>query len=361
MTVKVDGQRVMSEWVWQTEWTNYATNIDLAGGEHTLEVAFEHDLSNDACDRNLRVDKISLVGDSEPDGSQADSSADGKLYVDPDSKAGAQADKWRSSRPDDAAQMDKVAAQPQARWIGGSNQNVQARTESYVSEAAKAGDIPVLVAYNIPNRDCGQYSSGGAGSAEAYRAWIRSFADGIGSRKAIVVLEPDALAFTRCLSEAQKQERFDLIRDAVTVLKERSNAAIYLDAGTNEDWISIEEMASRLRAAGVSEAQGFSLNVANHYSTQREIAYGNKVSSRIGGKHFVIDTSRNGNGRNGESCNAPGRALGKRPTLNTGQPKVDAHLWIKVPGESDGACYGSSRAGEWLPEYVLRLAQRAAF
>ena len=145
------------------------------------------------------------------------------------------------------------------------------------------------------------------------------------------------------------------------MLEARSNALVYVDAGTNEDWVSAEEMASRLRAAGISEARGFSLNVANHYSTQREIAYGNEVSSRVGGKHFVIDTSRNGNGRNGESCNAPGRALGKPPTLNTEQPKVDAYLWIKVPGESDGACYGSSRAGEWLPEYALDLARRAAF
>ncbi len=364
MTVKVDGQRVMSEWVWQTEWTDYAADVDLPGGEHTLEVAVEHDLNDDACDRNLRVDKISLVRSSESDSLRADTSdpfADGQLYVDPGSKAGAQADEWRSSRPNDAAQMDKIAAQPQARWVGGSNQSVQARTKSHVSEAAKAGSIPVLVAYNIPNRDCGQYSSGGLDSAESYRGWIRSFADGIGDRKAIVILEPDALAFTRCLSEVQEQERFDLIRDAVNVLKERSNALVYIDAGTNEDWISAEEMASRLRAAGISEARGFSLNVANHYSIQREIAYGKEVSSRVGDKHFVIDTSRNGNGRNGESCNAPGRALGKRPTLNTGQTKVDAYLWIKVPGESDGACYGSSRAGEWLPEYALDLARRAAF
>ena len=184
MTVKVDGRRVMSEWVWQTGWTNYTADVDLTGVEHTLEVAFEHDLSNGACDRNLRIDKISLVGGPRPSNSlqvdTSDSLASGKLYVAPDSKADAQADEWRSSRPDDAAQMDKIAAQPQAQWIGGSNQSVRARTESHASEAAKAGGIPVLVAYNIPNRDCGQYSSGGLDSAESYRGWIRAFADGIG-------------------------------------------------------------------------------------------------------------------------------------------------------------------------------------
>ena len=364
MKVALNGRQIMLERIRQTGWTDYAANVDLTAGEHTLEVTFEDDLNNSACDRNLRVDRINLVGEPASNRPQADvfEPFEGEeLYVDPDSKAGAQADEWRFSRPNDAALMDKIAAQPQAKWVGGSAHSIEARTESYVSEATEAGKVPILVAYNIPNRDCGLHSSGGADSAEAYRSWVRSFADGIGSRKAIVILEPDALALTNCLSEDQKRERFDLIRDAVNALKERSDALVYIDAGTNEDWISVEEMASRLRAAGVSEARGFSLNVANHYSTQREIAYGNKVSSRVGDKHFVIDTSRNGNRRDGESCNAPGRALGKRPTLDTGRPRVDAYLWIKIPGESDGACYGSSRAGEWLPEYALGLAERAAF
>jgi endoglucanase len=34
---------------------------------------------------------------------------------------------------------------------------------------------------------------------------------------------------------------------------------------------------------------------------------------------------------------------------------------VKAPGESDGACNGAPASGEWMPEYALGLAQRAAF
>ena len=54
----------------------------------------------------------------------------------------------------------------------------------------------MLVAYNIPNRDCGQYSSGGAEDEDAYRSFVQQMADGIGGTKSVVILEPDALAQT---------------------------------------------------------------------------------------------------------------------------------------------------------------------
>ena len=37
-------------------------------------------------------------------------------------------------------------------------------------------------------------------------------------------------------------------------------------------------------------------------------------------------------------CNAPRRGIGARPTANTGVPLVDAYLWIKTVGHSDGQC-----------------------
>src|SRR6476659_8663777 len=65
--------------------------------------------------------------------------------------------------------------------------------------------------------------------------------------------------------------------------------------------------------------------------------------------HFVMDTSRLGKGswppkavttyKHAQTwCNPPDRGLGARPTTRTGNPLVDAYLWIKVPGESDGQC-----------------------
>lgn len=68
--------------------------------------------------------------------------------------------------------------------------------------------------------------------------------------------------------------------------------------------------------------------------------------------HFVVDTSRNALGpwkgtrthRASESdteawCNPPNRGAGARPTAATGVALVDAYLWVKIPGESDGECY----------------------
>jgi len=76
----------------------------------------------------------------------------------------------------------------------------------------------------------------------------------------------------------------------------------------------------------------------------------------------VIDTSRNGLGPTADNqwCNPAGRALGARPTTATGDPLVDAYLWIKSPGESDGACNGAPAAGVWWADYALGLAQRSA-
>ncbi|XIE81958.1 glycoside hydrolase family 6 protein [Streptomyces sp. SBR177] len=56
---------------------------------------------------------------------------------------------------------------------------------------------------------------------------------------------------------------------------------------------------------------------------------------------------------------SPGRALGVPPTDRTGDELVDAYLWIKRPGDSDGTCRGGPAAGTWWPDYALGLARRA--
>jgi endoglucanase len=112
----------------------------------------------------------------------------------------------------------------------------------------------------------------------------------------------------------------------------------------------------------VSGAQGITVRaVSNYQTTSDERTYGDALSAAVGGKHFVVDTSRNGLGSNGEWCNASGRALGDRPTASTGDPLADAYFWIKRPGESDGTCNGGPPAGQWWAEDALGLAQRAAY
>ena len=284
-----------------------------------------------------------------------------RLWVDPASHARVTADAWRASRPADAAQLDKVAAQPQARWIGNWNADVRSDVDAATTRILADGALPVFVAYNIPQRDCGGLSGGGSStSATAYRSWIDGVAAGIGGRRAAVILEPDALAGMDCLSTADQQLRTDLLAYATRALRGTGTIAVYLDAG-NPGWQSPATMASRLAQAGIALAQGFALNVSNFVGTAENIAYGQQISALAGGKHFIVDTGRNGLGSNGDWCNPAGRALGARPTTDTGNRLVDAYLWVKAPGESDGNCGGATSAGIWMPEYALGLAQRAAY
>ena len=281
-------------------------------------------------------------------------------YVDPRSPARAQAREWRDSRPGDAALIDEIARQPQGIWLGDWIRDVRAEAAARTSAGRAAGAIPVLVAYNIPDRDCGLHSRGGASDAASYQRWIDALARGIGSGPAVVILEPDALAAIDCLDAAAQRERLSLLRGAVDRLSAQPGTAVYIDAG-NPTWVPAPEMARRLRAAGVAHARGFAINVSSFSTTAVSRAYGRAVSRRAGGAPFVIDTGRSGAGPavDGGWCNPPARALGDRPTADTGDRLVDALLWVKRPGESDGTCNGGPPAGEWWADYALGLVRGA--
>jgi hypothetical protein len=168
-------------------------------------------------------------------------------------------------------------------------------------------------------------------------------------------VDPDSNAARQAAAWLQ-----DRPADAATMarLAERSQA----------DWFVGGRVDVRSAArARVERAQGFFLNVSNFQFTSDLIAYGHAVSDLIGargGTQFVIDTSRNGLGPWDPTvvdnwCNPPDRALGLAATTDTGDRLVDAFLWVKRPGESDGTCRGGPLAGVWWPEYALGLAQRA--
>jgi endoglucanase len=366
----------------------------------------------------------------------------------------------------DAALIRTMIGTPQAVWFtSGTPQSVQQDVKSTVLRAAGKGTVPVLVAYNIPGRDCAQYSAGGAATGDAYKAWIRGFAAGLGTQKAVVLVEPDGLANlpTDC-GQPDTYDRIGLIKYAADALLSDPNALIYLDAG-HSAWHSVGDMAARLVQAGVQDVNGFFLNVSNYQPTPNLVKYGTWISgciafandpeeggwrlghydycasqyypanpndfstwhltdewyasnlgSAIPTTHFVIDTSRNGQGPNnmsayagapynqpasviyalqaGNWCNPPGSGLGPQPTANTGVALVDAYLWVKIPGQSDGQCdaaggvrawdysaYTASgwpsdaahqalfdplwglydpAAGQWFPEMALELAQKAS-
>jgi len=283
-----------------------------------------------------------------------------RFYVNPNSPAAAQAREWRYSNPTWSSMMQTLAAEPASAWFGNWNANLTQDVRNYVSGAQAASQVPVLVAYAIPQRDCGGYSSGGSNNPAAYASWIDALASGIGNGKAVIILEPDALAQITCLSSADQSTRLSLLGNAVTTLKKNPGTKVYIDAG-HSNWIDPSVMANRLIKANISAADGFVVNVSNFMSTQDEISYGTSLGGKLNNKHFVVDTSRNGKGSDGSWCNPWGRAIGNRPTTATNNALVDAFLWIKVPGESDGPCNGGPSAGVWWPSYALGLVQNSSY
>ena len=368
-----------------------------------------------------------------------------------------------------AARVTAMVTTPQAVWLdGGTPGQVRNDVRRAVLRASLQRAVPTFVAYNLPYRDCGQYSAGGAAGTDAYAAWIDAVASGLGTRKATVILEPDGLGLipnyvsaldgsSNCTiandpsapagSAATPANRFTQLNHAVDALKQHPNVSVYLDA-THTAWQNVGESADRLVKAGALRADGFFVNVSNYQLTPNLVQYGTWVSKCLayattvnpgdfggcpnqywnGGPsnnwtgtalsnagtwsdtapeadlntagineryvsmlgavqptaHFVIDTSRNGQGPwtataaytdAQDWCNPPGRGLGQRPALHpvATNALLDAYLWVKTPGQSDGQCTRGTggttdpewgnivdpAAGAWFPQQALQLATLA--
>ncbi|MDR7278204.1 glycoside hydrolase family 6 protein [Catenuloplanes atrovinosus] len=287
------------------------------------------------------------------------------FFVSAPNVATRQADAYAAGgRAEDAAAIRHIGEQPTAVWFTGAAPDTATRAATLVADARAAGRMPVIAVYHIPGRDCGSFSAGGASGADEYRAWIGALAGALAGEPVLIVLEPDAVAQAVDGCAGPPAERYALLAAAVGAFAANPRAHVYLDAG-NASWIADHaRLADALRAAGIDRAAGFALNVSNFETTEASVAYGTRLSEALGGAHFVIDTSRNGNGPHRATgvarwCNPPGRAIGASPTTDTGVPRLDALLWVKRPGESDGECdRGDPPAGAWFPEYALSLSGR---
>ncbi|MGW1954994.1 glycoside hydrolase family 6 protein [Streptomyces sp. NPDC001920] len=285
-----------------------------------------------------------------------------RLYRHPDS----QVLDWVRDHLDDprhAVIRSRIAEQPAAVWFADfTPDTITARVRAVTSGGSALGRVPVVVPYAVPGRDCGGHSQGGAPDLAAYDAWIDRFAAGLGSGDVIVILEPDSIAQSECLSAAERADRFASLARAGRAFKTANpRARVYYDAG-HSGWNAPGEQAEWLRQAGAASpasSDGVFSNVSNFHTTAAEIAYDRQVLDALGGPPglgAVIDTSRNGAGAppDGEWCDPAGRKLGRAPTLSTGEARIDAYLWVKLPGESDG-CKG--RPGTFTASYAYDLAR----
>lgn len=345
LTEEVGGQRMPSPLPTRTWETDGApTEVDTGAAEGDTSAPTDSDEPDTA------------EGDPGTAGAADNPLAGLRLWVDPDSNAAREAANASSAEYE---LWHKISDHSVAKWLGGWSGDIETTVRDTVDTAEADGSTMSFVVYNLPNRDCGGYSSGGASDQAEYEGWIDGIAAGIGGRAAVALLEPDGLSMMDCLSSSEADERYAMLAYATATLG-AAGAFVYIDAG-HSAWHSADTMASRLVGAGIADADGFALNTSNYESTDDLVAYGEAVSAGAGGAHFVGDTSRNGLGPTSshEWCNPPGRALGLPPSTDTGHPLADALLWVKAPGESDGTCNGGPSAGEWWPEYAIGLAERA--
>lgn len=272
------------------------------------------------------------------------------FYVDPGTQAAA------AARTDPT--FRGIAATAQSRWLTTADNLLQVRSTvaSYVSAAAKANQTLVLTLYAVPFRDCLNHSSGGFTPVD-YRLWVRQIVAGLAGAKAMIVLEPDSLGM---LGDCPQPDRTTLLAYAAKILSD-GGAWVYMD-GANSSWETVATMRDRLLSAGVKDAKGFFTNVSNFRTTTAEKAYGIQLRKALaaagaGTKSFVIDTSRNGAGPapDNDWCNPPEARLGAKPAVVNDGTGLDATLWIKPPGESDGFCNDGPAAGQFWPLGTRRL------
>ena len=272
------------------------------------------------------------------------------LYVDPDSQAIRAVDAATDAATRDAFLV--IADQPTGIWLTPEKYpagEVGPFVAQVVADAAAGDTLPLFVVYGVPDRDCGQFSAGGT-TVEGYETWVREIATALDGTGTPVVLEPDGISLAEQCGDVEG--RLSLVATAGATLAD-AGATVYLDGG-HSNWHSVQETADLLRRAGIAGVHGFATNVSNYNDDASELAYAQRLSAQLDGAPFVVDTGRNGNGSDGTWCNPPGAALGARP-LTLEADGLDANLWVKPPGESDGTCGGGPVAGEWWADRALSL------
>jgi cellulose 1,4-beta-cellobiosidase len=344
-----------------------------------------------------------------------------RFYVNPDFVK--EVESTAAATPAKAEQLRKVEKFSTAVWLDSiANLDRVPRTLDGAAKEQAAGGPPVLsvfVVYDLPNRDCSAHSSAGelAVGEEGEKRYRADFIDAIAAQfrprpnqRIVVLLEPDSLgnlatnlSVPKC--KASDQAYRHAIAYAISKLS-MPNVSVYLDAAHagwlgwngNRDAIAAVYRDILNEAGGADRIRGFYTNAANvnvlkgkenhklepSNPCTDELTYVEKLSDTLAsvgitGKHFVIDTSRNGRDgirtKWGNWCNVKGAGLGERPRAAPA-PGIDAYYWIKTPGESDGAadpadphfdeaCRSEDAApsappaGKWFASYFVALAENA--
>ncbi|MHA3704826.1 glycoside hydrolase family 6 protein [Jatrophihabitans sp. YIM 134969] len=279
-----------------------------------------------------------------------------------------EASTWVARNPGDARMpviRDRIATKASALWLTGD--------ESYgnlsyaVSQAQRNDGTLTLTLYNIPGRNDGLTGPTDVTPAQ-YRSFIDRVVTTLGSTRAVVVVEPDALWFVDRQTPPGTQaytDRMALLNYVVDSFRAHApRSYVYLEAGTSSQSVTPQRMAQLLRAAGVAKAAGFAVDVSSFGPEGPITAWAGGIRSALASlgvsdAHYVVDTSRNGNPSWDYTwCNPSARKIGFTPGLANGADGRDANLWIKQPGTSDGNCGNGpgSYGGQFLPQVAYDQA-----
>ncbi|KAK2056150.1 hypothetical protein LY76DRAFT_607183 [Colletotrichum caudatum] len=276
-----------------------------------------------------------------------------------------------------------------------------------------------FVVYDLPDRDCAAASSNGElsianGGVAKYKEYIddiRAMVLKYSDIRIILAIEPDSLAnlvtnlnVAKC---ANAQAAYLECTDYAVKQLNLPNVAMYLDGGHAGwlGWTANLPPAAKLYAKVYNDAgkpkslRGIVTNVSNYNAwsvstapsyTQGNANYDEKhyiealaplLSAEGWDAKFIVDQGRSGKQPTGQLawgdwCNAIGTGFGLRPSSDTGSTLLDAFVWVKPGGESDGTSDTSAtrydpncgksdalkpapEAGTWFQAYFEQLLKNA--
>ncbi|KAG9044283.1 Beta-glucosidase cel3A [Tulasnella sp. UAMH 9824] len=313
-----------------------------------------------------------------------------------------------------AANLAKI---PNFTWLDTADKVPTLTTYLADAQSQSSKSIVQIVIYDLPDRDChakasnGEYHIADNGVAN-YKAYIDSISSAVSAYpgvRVVAVVEPDSLAnLVTNMSDSHCANAHDAYLQCTTYVLQKltqCNIWLYLDAGHAGwlGWASNQDPAAQLfaqvyKSATPNRVRGLATNVANynalHAATPDPItqgdpctdelsyvqALGPKLTAQGFPAHFIIDQGRSGqqNLRQqwGDWCNIKGAGFGLHPTTSTPDSSIDAIVWVKPGGESDGTSDSSSsrydstcslsdakqpapEAGTWFEAYFEDLLTNA--
>jgi endoglucanase len=282
---------------------------------------------------------------------------------------------YASARGRRKALRGSLALEPRAlfigSWIGSSR--IKSVAEEVV-QSTQQGDPNVLTQFGTFELSPweGAWSGDGQWNVAASERWYQGLAAGIGTARALVILQIDLPFAAR--TPNQQPETIDAY--GTKALSADPHTTVYIDAGA-EGWLSPAQQGALLISNGIRHARGFSVNDTQYGSVSLELEYGSQIVDYlnhhgVSGKHFLVNTAQNGqpylagqvSGPSNDTPRCASRTqtlcqrTGIRPTTDVTNPRwhlsrgdasiakgdVDGYVWASQPWDVNAGPFNLSFA-----------------